>query len=65
MNVFAIIGLLVIAGLIMAGAYWLTTNITLKPNRYTAYTLTPNRYTYKTDAQGNDAVQDNQKDTKE
>lgn len=55
MNVFAIIGLLVIAGLIMAGAYWLTTNITLKPNRYT----------YKTDAQGNDAVQDNQKDTKE
>jgi hypothetical protein len=58
MNVFAIIGVTMVVGLIMAGAYWLTTNLTLK-------TATPNRYTYKTDAQGNDLVADNEEDTKE
>jgi|TARA_R110000782_G_scaffold110275_1_gene199586 hypothetical protein len=58
MNVFAIIGMLVIAGLIVSGTYWLITNLTFKDQ-------TPNRYTYTTDDNGNDIVKDNDKDTKE
>ena len=51
MAFYTMIGFVAVAGVVAAGVYWVTTNITFKRQ--------PERYTYKTDAAGNEYVQDN------
>lgn len=51
MAFYTMIGFVVVAAIIAAGVYWVTSNITFKRQ--------PERYAYKTDEAGNEYVQDN------
>ena len=51
MAFYTMIGLTVVAFILGVGVYWLLSNVTFKRQ--------PERYTYKTDAAGNEYVQDN------
>ena len=51
MAIYAMLGMIVVAVVIAAGAYWLVQNITFKK--------TPHAYNYKTDENGNESVKDN------
>jgi len=51
MAIYAMLGMIVVAAVFAAGAYWLVQNITFKQQ--------PNPYEYKVDSEGNDYVKDN------
>ena len=51
MAIYAMLGMIVVAAVFAAGAYWLVQNITFKK--------TPHPYEYKTDERGNESVKDN------
>lgn len=51
MMIYALLGILTVTAIIVAGVYWLVTNITFKD-------VKP-RYEYKTDEKGNEYVKDN------
>lgn len=51
MTAFAMVGALVVMGIVVAGVYWLITNITFKTQ--------PEPYTYMKDKNGDEFVKDN------
>jgi hypothetical protein len=51
MAIYTMLGMIVVAAVFAAGAYWLVQNITFKKQ--------PNPYEYKTDENGNMSVKDN------
>lgn len=51
MAFYTMIGVIVVAGVLAAGVYWVLSNVTFKRQ--------PKRYTYSKDADGNEVVKDN------